>query len=168
MADRVIFPRTESEYAQLYRVRHREIVISSIAASYGSIAVVPLKLDGMVVSKEYTVLKARPGYDERVIQALLRCDEIRAEMLLRTIGANRTKVRWEAIKDIAFPYPDAEIVSEFVRHMEEAGAARDKALQEEAAAKKELGDKVRQNAELARMFHDAFKPPKEQTSTAIE
>ena len=38
---RVIFPRTETEYAQLYRVRHGEIVISNIAASYGSVAVVP-------------------------------------------------------------------------------------------------------------------------------
>ncbi len=158
--DRVIFPRTETEYAQLYRVRSGEIVISNIAASYGSVAVVPTQLDGLVVSKEYTVLKAKPGYDARVIRALLRSPEIRAEMLLRTTGANRTRVRWDDIQDIAFPYPDEQTVSEFLRHVEDAEAAREKALREEAAAAKELDDKMLLNDERASMILDAFKPPK--------
>ena len=59
-SDRVIFPPTETTYAQLYRVRTGDIVISNIAASYGSVAMVPAHLDGMVVSKEYTVLKVKP------------------------------------------------------------------------------------------------------------
>ena len=158
--DRVIFPRTETEYAQLYRVRSGEIVISNIAASYGSVAVVPNQLDGLVVSKEYTVLKAKPGYDARVIRALLRSPEIRAEMLLRTTGANRTRVRWDDIQDIAFPYPDEQTVSEFLRHVENAEAAREKALREEEAAAKELDDKMLLNDERASMILDAFKPPK--------
>ena len=158
--DRVIFPRTETEYAQLYRVRRGEIVISNIAASYGSVAVVPSQLDGLVVSKEYTVLRARPGYDVRVIRALLRSPEIRAEMLIRTTGANRTRVRWEDIRDIAFPYPDEETVVEFVRHVEDAEAAREKVIREEAAAAKELDDGLQLNDERASMILDAFKPPK--------
>ena len=158
--DRVIFPRTETEYAQLYRVRSGEIVVSNIAASYGSVAVVPSHLDGLVVSKEYTVLKVVLGYDARVIRALFRSPEIRAEMLLRTTGANRTRVRWDDIQDIAFPYPDEQTVSEFLRHLEDAEAARERALSEEAAAAKELDDKMLLNDERARFILDAFKPPK--------
>ena len=56
-AGRIIFPRTETEYPQLFRVRGGELVISNIAATYGSVAVVPPHLGGLVVSKEYTVLK---------------------------------------------------------------------------------------------------------------
>lgn len=94
-ADRVIFPRTETEYQQLYRVNQGELVISNIAVTYGSVAIVPTDLDGLVVSKEYTVLCAKPGYDARVIWAVLRSPEIRAELLLRTTGANRTRIRWD-------------------------------------------------------------------------
>ncbi len=158
--DRVIFPRTETEYPQLYRVRQGEIVISNIAASYGSVAVVPPNLDGLVVSKEYTVLKARQSYDARVVQALLRSPEIRAEMLLRATGANRTRVYWEDIRDIAFPYPDSQTVQAFLGHLEDAESARDRAQREEAAAAEILNEKMLLNAERAGMILDAFKPPK--------
>ena len=80
-------------------------MISNIAATYGSVVVVPDHLAGLVVSKEYTVLTVKPPYDARVVWALLRSPEIRAELLLRTTGANRTRVHWDNIKDIAFPYP---------------------------------------------------------------
>ena len=79
---------------------------------------------------------------------------------LRTTGANRTRIRWEDIRDIAFPYPDEQTVSEFLRHVEDAEAARATALREEAAAAKELDDKMLLNDERARMILDAFKPPK--------
>ena len=157
--DRVIFPRTETEYPQLFNVREGEIVISNIAASYGSVAVVPAELDGLVVSKEYTVLKEKPGYDARVIRALLRSPEIRAEMLLRTTGANRTRIRWEDIKDIVFPYPDDGIAGEFLRHLADAEAARETALRKAAAAARELDGQM-PNAVRAGEILDAFKPPK--------
>ena len=47
--DRTILPRTETEYSQLFRVRKGELVISNIAATYGSVALVPPYLDGLVV-----------------------------------------------------------------------------------------------------------------------
>ena len=160
MPDRVIFPRTETEYPRLYRVRSGEIVISNIAASYGSVAVIPLELDGLVVSKEYTVLEARNGYDARVIRALLRSPEIRAEMLLRSTGANRSRVHWKDVKDIAFTYPDPEISRSFLQHTEDADESREKALREEEKATKTLNDTMLQNNERAEMILDAFKPPR--------
>ncbi len=158
--DRVILPRTETEYPQLYRVREGEIVISNIAATYGSVAIVPGELDGLVVSKEYTVLTTKAGYDPRVVWAVLRSPEIRAEMLVRTTGANRTRVHWEAIQSIAFPYPDQETASSIVQHMEDADRAQAKALAEKAAAIAELNDALSLGHDRAHHILDAFKPPK--------
>ena len=90
----VIVPRIGTQYAKLFRVRRDDIVISNIAVTYGSVAVVPESLDGSLVSKEYTVLRAREGYDARVVWAVLRSPGMRAELLMRTTGANRTRVRW--------------------------------------------------------------------------
>ena len=160
LPDRVIFPRTETEYPELYRVREGDIVISNIAATYGSVAVVPSHLDGLVVSKEYTVLRAKPDYDARVVRALLRSAEIRAEMLVRTTGANRTRVRWPDIKGIAFPYPGENVVSSFLQHIEDAEAAKERALREEAEAINELNNAMLLDQDNAHMILDAFKPPR--------
>ena len=160
-ADRVIFPRTETEYAELYRVRAGEIVISNIAASYGSVAVVTSEFDGLVVSKEYTVLVAKADFDPRVIWALLRTDEIRAEMLVRATGANRSRIRWEDIRDIPFPYPDKETEAKYLRHVEAEEEARANALREREAAGRELiSTEMELNDVMAKMILDAFKPPK--------
>lgn len=159
-ADRTILPKTETGYPQLFRVRSGELVISNIAATYGSVAVVPPDLDGLVVSREYTVLTTRPGYDARVVWAVLRSPEIRAELLLRATGANRTRIRWSDIRDIAFPYPDDATVAVFVRHIEEAEAARARAQEEAAAAIKGLNEALSLDHDQARLILDAFKPPK--------
>ena len=158
--ERIILPRTDTEYPQLYRVRTGELVISNIAATYGSVAVVPPELDGLVVSKEYTVLKAKPSYDARVIWAILRSPEIRAELLLRTTGANRTRIRWSDIRSIAFPYPLPDAAAAFLRHLEEAEAARTKAREEAEAATTGLTAALSLDQETASVILDAFKPPK--------
>ena len=157
---RILLPRTDTEYAQLFRVRTGELVISNIAATYGSVAVVPPELDGLVVSKEYTVLQTKPEYDARVIRAILRSPEIRAELLLRTTGANRTRIRWADIQGIAFPYPDKRTVAVFVRHLEEAAKARAKALVEATSATRGLTETLCLDREQAHMILDAFKPPR--------
>ena len=137
---RDILPRTETEYQELYRVREGDIVISNIAASYGSVAIVPSHLDGSVVSKEYTVLVPEDGFDTRVTWAILRSPELRAEMLVRTTGANRTRISWSAIRDISFPYPDQEMVEIFVSRLQDAEDARAKAQREQDTAFAELND----------------------------
>ena len=80
-------------------------------------------------------------------------------MLLRATGANRTRIRWSEIKEIAFPYPDEETVGRFVKHIEKAEAARERALQEEDAATKELNEAMSLDGESAHEILDAFRPP---------
>ena len=157
---RTIMPRTETEYEQLYRVRTGDIVMSNIAATYGSVAIVPAELDGLVVSKEYTVLVTRPGYDNRVVWALLRSPEVRADMLLRTTGANRTRIRWSEIRSIPFPYPGAETVGRFVSRWADAEAAQERALRESQAAMEELGSALMLESNQAHHILEAFKPPR--------
>ena len=156
---RVILPRTETEYQQLYRVRKDDIVISNIAATYGSVAIVPDSLDGMVVSKEYTVLAVKPQFNPKVVWAVLRSPEIKAEMLLRTTGANRTRIKWSDIRRIAFPYPDKATAAAFIKRIEDAEEARKLALLEEEAAVSELTSALALGQDSAFHILDAFKPP---------
>ena len=156
---RIILPRTETEYQHLYRVRKDDIVISNIAATNGSVAIVPAHLDGLVVSKEYTVLTVKKGFDPRVVWAVLRSPEIRAEMLVRTTGANRTRVRWSDMKRIAFPYPDEDSAERFIMRIGQAETARAQAIREEKAAIYELNVALSLGQEQAFHILDAFKPP---------
>lgn len=157
---RSIIPRTETQYAELYRVRTGDIVISNIAASYGSVAVVPTDMAGMLVSKEYTVLRAKKGYDPRVVCAVLRSPELRAEMLVRSTGANRTRVRWSEIEDVDFPYPKAKDVERFVQCVEEAEAARRKVQLAVRESRTALNQALGLDQESAHAILDAFRPPK--------
>ena len=155
----VLLPKTDTKYPQLWKVAAGDIVISNIAATYGSVAVVPKGLAGLVVSKEYTVLTVKPPYDPRIVWALLRSPEIRAELLLRTTGANRTRVRWSNMRDIAFPYPDAQIAKRFIQHIEAAEKARARAMAEEQTAISELNTALSLDVDQAHFILDAFKPP---------
>lgn len=108
----------DSQYSKLFVVNTGDLVISNIAASYGSIAVVPEELDGCVVSNEYTVLQAKNSYDVKVIKCILRSPEIRSEILLSSTGSNRTRMQWESLKDISIIYPSREIEREMCKTIE--------------------------------------------------
>ena len=158
--DRVIFAKTETQYPNLYRVRAGDIVISNIAATYGSVAIVPGELDGLVVSKECTVLSTKPGFHSEVVWAVLRSPEIRAEFLVRSTGANRTRIKWSDIQGIRFPYPGEATVQRFVRCRKEAALARSQVRKSEEAASSELDSALLLGGERSKFILDAFKPPK--------
>lgn len=151
---------SDSSYARLYPVRTGDIVISNIAASHGSIAVVPDDLDGCVVSSEYTVLVAKDGYDPVVLQLILRSPELRSDILLSSSGANRTRTRWELIRQLRAPYPETTVVQE-IRNMtgraEEAKREAARLLQE---ARTSIQGQMHLETEVANMVLTAFKPPK--------
>ena len=155
----VLLPKTDTTYSQLWRVAAGDLLISNINAISGSVAVVPDHLEGSVVSKEFTVLTVKPQYDAKVVWALLRSPAIRAELLLRTTGANRTRIRWPNIRDIAFPYPDPDTVERFVHHIEAAELARSAAQTEQQTAITELNAALALDEDQAHLILDAFKPP---------
>lgn len=155
----VILPKIGTQYSQLFKVKTGDIVISNIAVNYGSTAVVPADLSGSLVSKEYTVLQAKPGYDARIIWAVMRSPGVRAELLLRTTGANRTRVRWPDMKDMAFPYPDAQTAQTFIQRMEAAEQSRAAAISGQQTALSDLNAALSLDEEQSHQILDAFKPP---------
>ncbi len=159
-AGREIIPVSDTEYKELYRVHPGDIVLSNIAAHYGSAAIVPDELDGFVVSSEYTILSPLDGTDVRVVWAVLRSPEIRAEMLLSATGANRTRIKWPEIRRIPFPYPDPSAIALFVEHYEKSRAAIKQAAKEYKRAERLLNENLKIGQDRAQYILDAFKPPK--------
>ena len=136
------------------------MVISNIAASYGSIAVVPEDLSGCVVSSEYTILRAKPAFEPKMLWAILRSPVVLSEILLVATGANRTRVKWEAMKSLSIPYPQETTEKEFVETL-----LKLEALEKETTnSKKQIIDLAVNNLDLvtndAEIILSAFKPPK--------
>ena len=154
-----VVPSAGVSYARMFRVSEGDIVISNIAACLGGVAVVDENLAGSLVSKEYTVLQTAPGRDPRVVWAVLRSPRFQAEMLLRSSGANRTRVRWPDIAGIAFPYPDDQTAGRVARHLGEADKARRQAQTALRQAVETLQDALGLDTERALAVLDAFKAP---------
>jgi type I restriction enzyme M protein len=150
----------DSSYAKLYPVCAGDIVISNIAASHGSIAVVPDALDGCVVSSEYTVLQALPGYDPIILQLILRSPELRADILLSSSGANRTRTRWELIRNLRAPYPAPKVLTQIRQMALQAEEARREAVRLVKEARTSIETELQLATEDADMVLTAFKPPK--------
>lgn len=145
---------------RLYRVHANQIIVSHINAVHGSIGVVSDDLDGCVVTTEYTALTSKGKFDPKIICAIMRSPEIRAEFLVKASGVGRTRVEWSAIKDVVVPIPDAEFAKDVVHKMKNA----DKMLREAAEMRENVRVQI-ENAfslatDAARATLQQFKPPK--------
>ncbi len=150
----------DGSYSRLFPVHAGDIVISNIAASHGSIAVVPDDLDGCVVSSEYTVLKARAGFDPIMLQLILRSPEVRADILLSASGANRTRTRWDLMRNILIPYPDTALVQRVRALANEAEEAKRRAAEAMESARDQTEKSLRLRSDSASTILAAFRPPK--------
>lgn len=149
---------SETTYQYMYRVRQGDIVISNIAATYGSVALVDEITDGCVVTNEYTVLSVKPPYDNFVVWTLLRSKEVRADMLLIATGANRTRVKWENISGIMVPYPsNANDIASKLREFDLK--EKNLAIERQATIEKLFNELILEG-ENAEKILQAFKPPK--------
>jgi len=153
-------PASETTYSELYRVYAGQIVISNIAATYGSIVVVPAECDGCVVSNEYTVLDVKTGLDPEIAWVVLRSSEARADMLLLATGANRTRVSWPAIKEIQVALPHKAVQTKVTRMIRESETARRHAAKLHAEAYDMANDNIAVPESVADSILRAFKPPK--------
>ena len=151
---------SDTNYDYLYRIHTNDIVISNIAASYGSVAIVPPELDGCVVTSEYTVLKSKEGVDPIIAWLLLRSPESRSEMLLTSTGISRTRVKWEILKTIKFPKPTPEIINQVVSLTNKANEAERLVLENRTKAKDALESPLNLNSDEAWKTLRAFKPPR--------
>ncbi len=149
-----------TQYAKLYIVNTGDLVISNIAASYGSVAVVPETLDGCVVSNEYTVLQAREPYNAKVLKCILRSPEIRSEILLSSTGSNRTRMQWENLKDISIIYPDKDTEDDMLDSIQRAETLEEELRQLRSKASILVENRYNLANDDAVDILEAFKPPK--------
>lgn len=146
--------------ANLYRVHADQIVVSHINAVHGSICVVPEYLNGLVVTNEFTIFRAKPGYDPRVVWALMRSPEIRSELLVRASGAGRTRVKWRTIADVRVPLPDSILAETVVADLRQAEAELLAAHKLRRNAQARIEDILMLASERAVATLEAFKPPR--------
>jgi type I restriction enzyme M protein len=150
----------DTTYAMMFRVHNGDIVISNIAATYGSVAVVDEVTDGCVVTNEYTVLSAKDGHDPLTIWTLMRSKEVRADMLLAATGANRTRVKWENISEINIPYPKIEEAKKFANSLRKFDEQEKQLRQKRQAEIDAFSQSLELNGAYAEKILQAFKPPK--------
>lgn len=149
-----------TQHQKLYRIRRGDVVISNIAATYGSVGYITEETDGYAVSNEYTVLVPKTGIPERVLWVLLRSSVFRSEMLLAATGANRTRVRWNLIKDIALPLPDSAALKALDETLKAAEAKVKAARAEKESAIQDTAKELKLESSMAKTVLEAFKPPK--------
>lgn len=92
---------------KLQEVREGDILVSGIDLVHGAVAVVDADCDGMVVSKEYYILRAKSDYDAHWIAALLRTGAMRRIVEGTITGiSNRTRVESpEVLMGLRIPAP---------------------------------------------------------------
>ena len=151
---------SDSKYSKLYVVNENDIVISNIAASYGSVGVITRDFDGCVVSNEYTVLQVNKPFDARVVKALLRTPEIRSEILLASTGANRTRMHWSNIKNIKIIYPEPAVEKNMIDAEEKVEKLEAELKKLKNKAESIAGKEYEMDNEDALNILEAFKPPK--------
>jgi len=148
-----------TQHASLFRVEEGDIVISNIAATYGSVACVDAATAGCVVSTEYTVLRALEPLLPKVLWVLLRSKSFRSEMLLAATGANRTRVKWNLIKDIQLPKPNIGMINKLEAKLKEAEKEKMAAIEKANSAIWEISNELLLEDDKAALVLEAFKPP---------
>ncbi len=151
---------SDCKYPELYRVHTGQIVISHISATYGAAAVVLPEFDGCVVAKEFTILKAKAGFDPYIVWMLLRTPEVRADLLLTATGVNRTRVKWNTISSIKMPLPPADLSRELVNNLMDAQKLEQEAKKKRIDARHKLESTLKLDTAEAQFILRAFKPPK--------
>jgi len=149
----------DTDAATLFRVAAGDLVISHINALHGAIGIVPAELDGLVVTNEYTVLRVRDGIDARVLCEILRTEDLRADVILRSTGIGRTRATWKELQSLMVPLPRSGPANVLTKLHDKAErlASELRVLREKAAT--ELFTECHLGDHEAKNILGSFKPP---------
>jgi len=145
---------------QVFKVQKDDIVISHINAVHGAVAVVPPSLEGCVVTNEFTVCRAKPGIDPRVVWSLLRSPEARSDLLILATGIGRTRVKPDQTLRLDVPKVPSEAAAPLVAALQEAERLEEEAKNLRQKAQREFESRFKLSNEKAEEIIAAFKPPK--------
>lgn len=157
--DRII--AGECNTKTLIRVHKNDIIISNINAVNGAIGVVGASADGCYVTNEFTICRAKDGYDAYKIWMILRSPEIRSDMLILASGMGRTRVRWENIRTLKIPYVHTNRkCTKALQEIRNSEALFTEAEAKQAKAEEVIIRELCLSSKDAENILTAFKPPK--------
>ncbi len=111
----------ELTYKYVQHPRANDLVVSNIAAVYGSVAVIPPVLEHVIISSEFTIMRLKnPYFDPWFLWGFLRSAEVKARLLSRSTGMNRHRVDWEMLKEIPVPLVDEGIQQQIGEQFKES------------------------------------------------
>ena len=109
---------TDTQYStdSLQQVQENDILVSGIDLVHGSVAVVGAECAGMVVSKEYFILRAKPDIEPFWVAALLRTRAMRRIIEGTVTGtSNRTRVESpDVLMNLPIPAAPSKIEQEAI------------------------------------------------------
>ena len=151
----------EVSYSKVGRTKVGDVIVSNISAVYRAICVVPVGMDDLLLSNEFTVLRLKPGAqaDPYYLLSILRSTAVIAQWISSASGVGRHRVDWSMLRDQLvplLPLPEQHRIGELYKSsMEhEAGIIRDRAAIECALSRLDLEN------EDARDRMIRAKPPK--------
>ncbi|MGB9372058.1 MAG: hypothetical protein WCB79_09045, partial [Halobacteriota archaeon] len=150
----------ELSYANLMKIEEGDLVISRIAACYGSVALITKNLTHLLVSSEFIILRIRDKrYDPWFLWGFLRSSEVRARLLSEATGLNRHRIQWEDIKTIPVPLI-ADLQKLVSNKYQEFFEARKRAEENKEAADALLNTRLHTDNEWAVRRLKVAKPPR--------
>lgn len=144
---------------EMLRVHAGDLVFSNIRATDGAIGIVPVELDGSLVSHSFTVLRCDSTEDTVYLWSVIRSFEIRADIMSVSTGTGRYNTDWDLAAPVQVPWlPKAKreaIAKKYLDAWEMERAAN------EACAKAEsIVSQLGVNSDDSRSRFDTYKPPK--------
>lgn len=95
----------EVGYSDVATAHAGDIIVSNISAVYRAICVLPEWAEGLLISKEFTVLRPKKGVktDGAYLWAVLRSAAVVAEWLSGATGVGRHRVDWDLLRGQRIP-----------------------------------------------------------------
>ncbi len=100
----------EVGYSEVSTAKAGDMVVSNISAVYRAICVLPKAAKDLLISKEFTILRAKKGkrVDANYLWAVLRSAAVVAEWLSGATGVGRHRVGWELLRNQRIPILDSK------------------------------------------------------------
>lgn len=114
----------EVVYTDLSNAKAGDIVVSNISAVYKAICVLPEWAEGLLISREFTVLRPKPEskVDTAYLWSVLRSAAVVAEWLSGATGVGRHRVDWDRLQNQRVPLlkpDDQKKIGDYYRQAEE-------------------------------------------------
>jgi len=144
---------------EMLRVHAGDLVFSNIRATDGAIGIVPVELDGSLVSHSFTVLRCDSTEDTVYLWSVIRSFEIRADIMSVSTGTGRYNTDWDLAAPVQVPWlPKAKREAIAKKYLD--AWEMERAAKEACANAESIVSQLGVNSDDSRSRFDTYKPPK--------